>query len=157
FQKAVSCHELWHVRRNDWLCSLFEEVAVALLWFHPPLWGVSNRIQISHEQVVDQRVPKTPRQRKSFLHALLSMALERGRTELTFAPLFLVKHHLTQRVALILSEVAMSRTRIAIALTLSLTLLSLTGRLAIKAFPLESPRAELALLPQAPDPSTSNQ
>jgi hypothetical protein len=39
FQRAISCHELWHVRRNDWLFSLLEEVAVAISWFHPLCGG----------------------------------------------------------------------------------------------------------------------
>jgi len=139
FQKAISCHELWHVRRNDWLFGLLEEVAMVIFWFHPAMWWVSNRIQLSREQVIDRLVLKTTGERKSYLDALLQIALARGRPELTFAPLFLTKHHLTQRVSLILTEVAMSRTRIATVVAVSCTLLALTGRLATRAFPLESP------------------
>jgi len=153
-QKAISCHELWHVRRNDWLSSLLEEMVVAILWFHPAVWWLTSRIQLSREQVVDRLVLKTTGEHKPYLDALLQMALARGRTEVTFAPLFLTKHHLTQRVALIVTEVAMSRTRIAIAGAVSLTVLSLTGTLATRAFPLESPRSEalqVALVAQAPN------
>ena len=158
FQKAISCHELWHVRRNDWLFSLLEEVAVAFLWFHPAIWWLTSRIQLSREQVIDRLVLRTTGERKPYLDALLQMALARGQTELTFAPRFLTKHHLTQRVALILTEVAMSRTRIAVSVAISLALLSLTGRFAARAFPLESPRTEareVALLSQAPDPTAA--
>jgi TonB family protein len=139
FQKAISCHELWHVRRNDWLFGLLEEVAVAIFWFHPAMWWVTSRIQLSREQVIDRLVLNTTGERKPYLDALLQMALVRGQTELTLAPLFLTKHHLTQRVALILTEVAMSRTRIAIAVAVLFVLLSLTGRFAMRAFPLEAP------------------
>jgi TonB family protein len=139
FQRAISCHELWHVRRNDWLFVLLQEVSVAVLWFHPAMWWLSSRIQLSREQVIDRLVLKTTGERKPYLDALLQTALARGRTELTFAPLFLTKHHLTQRVALILTEVAMSRTRIAIAVAVLFALLSLTGRFVMRAFPLESP------------------
>ena len=159
FQQAISCHELWHVRRNDWLVSLLEEVVVAVMWFHPAMWWLSSRIQLSREQVIDRLVLKTTGERKPYLDALLQMALARGRPELTFAPLFLTKHHLTQRVALILTEVAMSRTRIAIAAAVSLSLLSLTGRFAIRAFPLESPRTEapqVALLMQGSGENAAN-
>ena len=115
-----------------------------------PYGGSASRIQLSREQVIDRLVLKTTGERKSYLDALLQIALARGRPELTFAPLFLTKHHLTQRVALILTEVAMSRTRIATAVAVSCTLLALTGRLATRAFPLESPPIEqVALLPQA--------
>jgi len=157
FQKAISCHELWHVRRNDWLFGLLEEVVVALFWFHPAMWWLSSRIQLSREQVIDRLVLKTTGERKSYLDALLQIALARGRPELTFAPLFLTKHHLTQRVALILTEVAMSRTRIATVVAVSCTLLALTGRLATRAFPLESPPIEqVALLSQASDPGATS-
>jgi len=151
FQRAISCHELWHVRRNDWLFGLLEEVAVAIFWFHPAMWWLSSRIQLSREQVIDRLVLNTTGERKAYLDALLQIALARGRPELSFAALFLTKHHLTQRVALILAEVAMSRTRIAIAVAVLLTVLSLTGRFATRAFPLESPRTkggQLALLTQ---------
>jgi TonB family protein len=157
FQKAISCHELWHVRRSDWLFSLLEELAVAILWFHPATWWLTSRIQLAREQVIDRLVLMTTGERKPYLDALLQMALARGQTELTFAPLFLTKHHLTQRVALILSEVAMSRTRIAIAAAVSFTLLALTGRLATKAFPLESPSTgapQVTLL--SPNPGANN-
>jgi TonB family protein len=158
FQKAISCHELWHVRRNDWLFGLLEEVAVAVFWFHPALWWLASRIQLSREQVIDRLVLKTTGERKSYLDALLQIALARGRPELTFAPLFLTKHHLTQRVALILTEVAMSRTRIATAVAVSFTLLALTGRLATRVFPLESPSLavqQASLLTQAPGASAT--
>jgi len=154
FQKAISCHELWHVRRNDWLFSVLEELAVAMIWFHPAIWWLISRIRLTREQVVDRLVLKTTGERKPYLDALLQVALARGRTELTSAPLFLTKHHLTQRVALIVTEVAMSRTRIAISLAVSLVLLSLTGTVATRAFPLESPRSgtqQVALLRQGPE------
>jgi beta-lactamase regulating signal transducer with metallopeptidase domain len=93
FQRAISCHELWHVRRNDWLFVLLQEVAVAILWFHPAMWWLSSRIQLSREQVIDRLVLKTTGERKSYLDALLQIALSHGRPELTFAPLFLTKHH----------------------------------------------------------------
>jgi TonB family protein len=53
----------------------------------------------------------------------------------------------------------MSRTRIAVSLAVVLALLSLTGKLATSAFPLESPRTEgqqLTLLGQAPDTSATS-
>ncbi len=73
FQKAISCHELWHVRRNDWLFSLLEEVAVAVFWFHPAVWWLASRIQLSREQVIDRLVLKTTGERKSYLDALLQI------------------------------------------------------------------------------------
>src|SRR5262245_40857777 len=51
---AIACHELLHVRRRDWLLQIVEEGVRTVLWFHPAVWWLIGRIQLSREQVVDQ-------------------------------------------------------------------------------------------------------
>jgi TonB family protein len=143
-QKAIICHELWHVRRKDWLATLCEEVFSALLWFHPAIWWLISQLQLCREQVIDRLVLETTEERRSYLEALLEIAGARGRPEVTLAPLFLTRNHLTRRVALILTEVTMSPTRIILSLVLVLGILSVTGTVAVKAFPLESPQGSKA-------------
>lgn len=151
FQRAVLCHELWHVRRKDWLLTFAEEIAAALTWFHPAVWWIVGRIQLSREQVVDGLVLKTTQERESYLDALLKVALANRQPAVGLAHPFLTKHHLTQRVALILTEVRMSQTRLITSLAVLLCLLSLAGKLAIQAFPLQSPQS-----PQ-PEPSAAQE
>jgi TonB family protein len=139
-QKAIICHELWHVRRRDWLATLCEELFSALLWFHPAIWWLISQLQLCREQVIDRLVLETTEERKPYLEALLEIARARGRPEVSLAPLFLTRNHLTRRVALILTEVTMSPTRIIFSLVLVLGILSVTGTVAVKAFPLESPQ-----------------
>src|SRR5690606_41863396 len=54
-QQAVLAHELWHVRRRDWLWSLCEELLCAIFWFHPAIWYLVARVQWAREEVVDDR------------------------------------------------------------------------------------------------------
>jgi beta-lactamase regulating signal transducer with metallopeptidase domain len=54
--EAIACHELVHVRRRDWLYTVFEESILAVFWFHPALWWLVSEIQLAREQSVDQEV-----------------------------------------------------------------------------------------------------
>jgi TonB family protein len=137
-QRAIACHELWHVRRRDYLFALVEEALAALLWFHPAIWWILNRIRLYREQVVDRLVVETTDERKAYLEALLQSGLNRWRTEVLLAPLFLRRHHLAQRVTLILSEVGMSKTRLLSLVAILSTAFLVTGVLVVKLFPLQS-------------------
>ena len=54
-QLAIACHELLHVRRQDWLRVLGDEIVRALLWFHPAIWWLVEQIHLSTEQMIDRR------------------------------------------------------------------------------------------------------
>src|SRR5262249_53506739 len=46
-QEAIAYHELLHVRRRDWLDEILEEVVRTVFWFHPAVWWLVGRIQLS--------------------------------------------------------------------------------------------------------------
>ena len=46
-RRAVLAHELWHVRRRDWMALLAEEGIRSALWFHPAFWWLISRVQSS--------------------------------------------------------------------------------------------------------------
>ncbi|MBA2303227.1 MAG: M56 family metallopeptidase [Acidobacteria bacterium] len=75
-RRAVLAHELWHVRRRDWLWSLSEEILRAMLWFHPAIWYLVSRVQSSREEVVDELAILSTNARRSYLEALLAFADE---------------------------------------------------------------------------------
>src|SRR5262245_38616073 len=52
-QISVACHELLHIRRNDWIVTIFEELAGALLWFQPGVWWLLGQTRLAREQAVD--------------------------------------------------------------------------------------------------------
>jgi beta-lactamase regulating signal transducer with metallopeptidase domain len=142
FQATIACHELLHVRRHDWAHHLAEEILRGALWFHPAIAWLIARVRLAREQVVDLEVIKLTQERKPYLEALLEFAAGRSRTASIPAPPFLVERQLPERVALMLKEVRMSRTRLIASLTATACCIALAIILAVSTFPLKAaPRA----------------
>jgi beta-lactamase regulating signal transducer with metallopeptidase domain len=51
--EAILAHELAHVRRNDYWMNLLQAAAEILLFYHPAVWWVSNRIRVEREHSCD--------------------------------------------------------------------------------------------------------
>ena len=153
-QRPIACHELVHVRRRDWLAMALEEVLRALLWFHPAIWWLLGRIRLSREQVVDREVLRITGERETYLECLLQIAALRGRPAAFPAPLFLNERHLLQRVALILKESAMTRSRLITSLAVISLALLWTGVQAAAWLPLTAPPG---LQNRAPQPERVSQ
>ena len=71
--EALLAHELAHVRRWDYLVNLLQNVAEALLFFHPVVWWLSARMRAEREQVADALAAQAlqdPQQLATALHAL---------------------------------------------------------------------------------------
>jgi len=90
-QESVALHELLHVRRRDWLYTLAEECVRAILWFHPAIWFLLNRVQLAREQSVDEAVVRSTSCAQEYVGALLKIAAARIEPDLAPAPLFLKK------------------------------------------------------------------
>ena len=101
-QRAVVCHELLHVKRRDWLWNLVDELVRTLFWFHPAFHWLIRRIQLSREQVVDERVIDLLGSRKMYLHSLVEIAKRASQAFSMPAPLFLEECQLRKRVRLLL-------------------------------------------------------
>jgi TonB family protein len=52
--EAIFCHELAHVRRHDYLVSVFQSVVEALLFYHPAVWWVSKQVRHERECCCDE-------------------------------------------------------------------------------------------------------
>jgi len=144
-QQAILCHELLHVRRRDWACSILEEAVRAVLWFHPLVWWLVARIHLAREQAVDQAVIGLVASRERYVEALLAVARARTRARLVPAPLLLRKGSLKKRVAEILKETTMTRRRLFFFLTVSAAALSWATVATVRRFPLEVRASELAV------------
>jgi beta-lactamase regulating signal transducer with metallopeptidase domain len=138
FQAAIACHELLHVRRHDWAQHLAEEILRATLWFHPAIAWLIARVRLAREQVVDLEVIRLTQERKPYLEALLEFATGRSRIAAIPAPPFLVERQLAERVALMLKEVRMSRTRLIASLTAISCCIAAAATLAVLTFPLKA-------------------
>tara|TARA_R110002072_G_scaffold284006_1_gene447784 strand:+ start:979 stop:2757 length:1779 start_codon:yes stop_codon:yes gene_type:complete len=52
--EAVIAHELAHIRRHDVWVNLFQCFVEALLFYHPAVWWLSNRIRVEREMCCDE-------------------------------------------------------------------------------------------------------
>lgn len=140
FQAAIACHELLHVRRRDWTHHLGEEVLRAIFWFHPAILWLVARVRLSREQVVDQDVVRLTAERKTYVEALLEFTS--GSRVAIPAPPFLAEQQLVERVALMLKEAGMSRSRLIASLGVIGCGLAGAAIGAVSVFPLQAaPRA----------------
>ncbi len=137
-QEAITCHELLHVQRRDWLFTVLEEVIRTIFWFHPAMWWLLSQIQLAREQTVDREVVALTQDRDRYLHALLAIAAAKVQPDLAPAPLFLRKRHLARRVASIVKEVVVSKNRLIFSLSFCCSMLVLAGWLAVRSFPLQA-------------------
>jgi beta-lactamase regulating signal transducer with metallopeptidase domain len=134
-QRSVACHELLHVRRVDWLITIVEEIAGALLWFHPAVWWLLARTKLTREQVVDAEVVRVT-STAPYIEALLAMAVvSKGRFALPAAPFF-TEGHLVHRMRLLLANPRRSFRRLCVSYLSAVCLLGVVGWAALLMFPL---------------------
>ncbi|SHN42958.1 D-alanyl-D-alanine endopeptidase (penicillin-binding protein 7) [Duganella sacchari] len=50
---ALLAHEMAHIKRHDYLINLLQNVIETLLFYHPAVWWISNRIRIERELIAD--------------------------------------------------------------------------------------------------------
>ena len=137
---AIVCHELLHVRRNDWAFHAAEEVIRALVWFHPAVWWLIAEIRLAREQVVDRLVVGLTCAPKPYAEVLLVFA---GIDSRITAPAFVQERHLARRIQSILQEVTMTRSRLLVSFASITLCLVVAGAMAVWSFPLESVRSNL--------------
>jgi GWxTD domain-containing protein len=52
--KALLAHEIAHIRRLDYLASMLQSVAEAVLFYHPAVWWISEQIRAERELCCDE-------------------------------------------------------------------------------------------------------
>jgi hypothetical protein len=136
-QCGIACHELLHVRRGDWLVTLLEEFAGALLWFNPGAWALRSEARLAREQLVDAESVRLTEAHEPYIEALLSIARGRNWSDLAPAPLFLRRSHLTQRMQRLVSEKPDAGTpRVVFSYGIAAATLALAAWFAVSAWPM---------------------
>jgi bla regulator protein blaR1 len=51
--EMILAHELAHIRRNDFFVNLMQAIVETLLFYHPAVWWISNRIRVEREHCCD--------------------------------------------------------------------------------------------------------
>jgi len=132
-QRAVLAHELWHVRRRDWMWTVAEEGVRALLWFHPAIWILLSRIQAVREEVVDELTILSTGSRRGYVDALLVFA---DASPVFAATAFARRRHLVHRLMLISKEAVMSARRVVACCAVLGVVMVSAGWYSVQAFPL---------------------
>jgi TonB family protein len=135
-QLAILCHELLHVKRDDWVAALLEELCGALLWFQPAVHLLIADIRLAREQLVDRQVVELTRAKTPYLEALLAVASEPFGAAIAMAPMFLHQKNLKSRVTFLLEELHMSKTKMLFANVTLAALLGTAGWVSSLTFPL---------------------
>jgi TonB family protein len=131
---AVACHELLHVQRRDWLWTVIEAQVRAVLWFHPGIWWLVDRLQLLREQVVDELVVGRTASRREYMLAMMAFADSARPTVLSSA--FLRRRHLKSRIGELLKESHMSFRRLALTMmALTVVMVAVTAA-TVRALPL---------------------
>jgi TonB family protein len=133
-QRAVIAHELMHVRRRDWLQTMFEELWCAVWWFHPAARLLVNRLAVSREMVVDEATLRLTRDRRAYAEALLAFA--NPHPHLPGVTPLIGRRHLSQRISLIAKEEIMSRPRVLSSLAIALLVVATATASAVSALPM---------------------
>ncbi len=132
-QRAVLCHELFHVQRRDWAWLLAEEAVRTVLWFNPAVWWLVSRVQLAREEAVDELTVLATGARRSYIEALVAFA---DATPLAPAAAFARRRHLFRRVMLISKETVMSARRVVVSCAVMALVVAGGSWFAVDAFPL---------------------
>lgn len=143
-QQAVALHELLHARRADWLWLLAEEALKAVLFFHPAVHWLVDRVRVAREQWIDAEVVRRLGAREAYLESLVEVARHASSSRAAPAAALLRESHLRERVDLLLKEVRMSRTRTCVHVALTAAAVLLAVSWAASALPLQAPAAATA-------------
>jgi len=132
-QQLVLCHELFHVRRRDWIWVVAEEVVKAVLWFHPAVLWLVARVRLAREEVVDELTVLATSQRRVYIEALLVFADTPSHVA---AAAFARRRHLFRRMVLISKETVMSSRRILVSVATMTAIIAIGAWSAASVFPL---------------------
>ena len=77
--EAVLAHELAHIRRHDYAVNVLQHVVETLLFYHPAVWWVSNRIRVEREHSCDELAVNLCGDRIAYARTLASLEEARQR------------------------------------------------------------------------------
>jgi TonB family protein len=147
-RRAVVTHELFHVRRGDWLSLLGEEAVRTALWFHPAIHWLTSSIQLAREEMVDELTVRATGDRRAYMQALLAFADTAG---LHGAPAFAHRRQLFHRILSVSKERVMSAPRIVMSVAVLAVAVGAASWYAGSVFPIvRASRIELPAVGVAP-------
>ena len=80
--KMVLAHELAHIRRHDFLVNVFQSLVETLLFYHPAVWLLSQRIRAEREFCCDDLAMAVGSDRVAYAKALSALESTRSSSSL---------------------------------------------------------------------------
>jgi hypothetical protein len=71
--EALLAHELAHIRRYDYLVNVLQNVAEAVLFYHPAVWWVSSQVRAERELCCDDIAVRASGDVLTYVHALAEL------------------------------------------------------------------------------------
>ncbi len=139
--ESILTHEMIHVRNHDWPQVLVEESVRCVLWFHPLVHLLIERVRSWREMSVDWETVRMTGDRGRYLSALMLIAEKQRRPAWIAAPPFGASR-LKQRIEVLLEGKTMSKLRIVCVGLLAMAVFAIGGRWANQAFPVTAFAAE---------------
>jgi TonB family protein len=136
-RRAVYTHELVHAARRDWRWMLADEIAAAPLWFHPAIWAARRELQQAREEIVDRATVVETGARRRYAKLLVALAERPAGRPLLSLPFFSPRQ-LSRRIAALLSEPAMSTSRLVASSSLVVVACAFSLAVTAQALPLPS-------------------
>ena len=56
---ALLAHEMAHIKHHDYLVNLLQNVIETVLFYHPAVWWISNRVRVERELMADDLAART--------------------------------------------------------------------------------------------------
>jgi uncharacterized protein (TIGR03435 family) len=76
--EAILAHELAHIRRHDYLVSMFQSVMETIFFYHPAVWWVSTRMRREREHCCDDLAVELCGDRIAYARALSFLEEQRS-------------------------------------------------------------------------------
>lgn len=75
--ESIILHELRHIKRLDHYINMVQNILETVLFYHPAVWWVSNRLRHERENCVDEWVVQSTGKPRIYAEALLSLETEK--------------------------------------------------------------------------------
>jgi len=101
--ETILMHELYHLKRRDYLVNIVQLFIEGILFYHPVVWIISGFIRSEREHCCDDRVLRATDNPENYAKALIHIAEQQQFTRLAPGAVGSRKHHFHSRIKRILN------------------------------------------------------
>jgi bla regulator protein BlaR1 len=102
--ETIIMHELYHLKRRDYLVNIMQLFIEGVLFYHPVVWIISGFIRTEREHCCDDRVLNSTDNPVNYAKALIHIAEQQKYTRLAPGAVGSAKHQFYSRIKRILNQ-----------------------------------------------------